>query len=62
MGGSVAPPVQPPPRDTNLDRESQLVAEIRRRQENIRRGTENLLIIPTSTAMGANGTGLRIPQ
>jgi hypothetical protein len=61
MGGSVAPPVQPPPRDLNLEKDAQLIAEIRRRQENVRRGTQNLLIIPTSTALGGDTTGLRIP-
>ena len=61
MGGSIAPPAPPPPKDLDLDEEERMMAEIRRRQERTRRGVQNLLVIPTSTATGEQ-TGLRIPQ
>jgi len=60
-GGSFAPPAPLPPREQDMADEERMMAEIRRRQERMRRGVQNLLVIPTSTATG-DQTGLRIPQ
>lgn len=62
-GGGFQMPAPLPPREQDVTDDERIISEIRRRQERMRRGVQNLLVIPTSTATGGGEqTGLRIPQ
>lgn len=61
-GGGFQMPAPLPPREQDVTDDERIISEIRRRQERMRRGVQNLLVIPTSTATGGDQTGLRIPQ
>lgn len=60
-GGGFQMPAPLPPKEQNMTEDERIISEIRRRQERMRIGVQNLMVIPTSTATG-DQTGLRIPQ
>jgi hypothetical protein len=61
-GGGFQMPAPLPTREQDVTEDERVISEIRRRQERMRRGVQNLLVIPTSTATSGDQTGLRIPQ